>query len=325
MKIDRLLAIVILLLNNQKMSGKELAERFEVSLRTIYRDMETINQAGIPIISYAGKTGGFEIMEHYKLDRQTLSSEEIISIMIALQGVHTMLDDNTMELLIEKVQSLINKDEHTQLKKHSEQIIIDFNPWKISHNVQEKLQQIRAAINNSQQIQFMYTNSQGQDCPRTIEPMAVALKGFVWYVYGYCTQRKDFRIFRLSRLTKLQTKIQTFTRRNVSIQEIEARWGLLQSNIQIKLLFKPTVKARVIDSFHPEEIEIQRDGTILVTTKCHEDEWIYNMILSYGPEVFVLEPDRLSSIIASRAHKILQLYESKYNENEQNPFCHQEE
>ncbi|SHE50210.1 Predicted DNA-binding transcriptional regulator YafY, contains an HTH and WYL domains [Seinonella peptonophila] len=310
MKIDRLLAIIILLLNHQKMTGKELSERFEVSLRTIYRDIEAINQAGIPIISYAGKNGGFEIMEHYKLDRQQLSLKEMISMMTALQGFHTMLGDDTVKLLIEKIQSLIDKDKQTQLKKHSEQINIDFNPWRINDGAQEKLQQLRLAIDNKQQIQFMYTNLQGQDRFRTVEPFAVVLKGFAWYVYGYCTQQKDFRIFRLSRLTNLRTTDQTFTRQAVSIEEIEARWGRLQANTQLKLLFQPTIKARVFDYFLPKEIEVQKDGTLLVTTKYHEDNWVYNMILSFGAEVLVLEPENVRSIIEKRVRKIIQLYES---------------
>ena len=129
MRIDRLLSIIILLLNRDRMSARELADRFEVSIRTIYRDIDAINLSGIPIISFPGTGGGFGIMENYTIDRQVLTLNDIMTILSALKGIHTTFDDRTMENAIEKITSLLPQETSKQLEKEQEQVIFDIMPY----------------------------------------------------------------------------------------------------------------------------------------------------------------------------------------------------
>jgi predicted DNA-binding transcriptional regulator YafY len=213
MKLDRLLAITMLLLNRKRVSAKELAERFEVSLRTVYRDVEAINQSGIPIISYTGSSGGYEIMDRYRLDRQLLSLEELKSIIIALRGFQTTLDELKIGSLLDKVGALLVKSEQGSVAKASRELIIDINPWKSGKEEKEKLEILRQGIRGNRLIAFMYTNGKGEQVKRLCEPMGVVLKGYVWYLYGYCRLRADFRIFRLSRMRQLEITEETFESR----------------------------------------------------------------------------------------------------------------
>ena len=139
LKIDRLLAITMLLLNRRRISAKELSERFEVSLRTIYRDVEAINQAGIPVVSYAGLSGGYEIMDQYRLDRQFLSLEELQSIIVGLKGIRASVGDQEISGLLDKVGAFVAKSEQPAAAQLGNQLILDMNPWGSRHHNKEQL------------------------------------------------------------------------------------------------------------------------------------------------------------------------------------------
>ncbi len=139
LKLDRLLAITMLLLNRRRVSAKELSERFEVSLRTVYRDLETINQAGIPVVSYSGMAGGYEIMDQYRLDRQFLSLEELQAIIIALKGMRSSLEDHDIGSLLNKVGAMMARSELGTAESMSQQLIIDLNPWQERKSEKENL------------------------------------------------------------------------------------------------------------------------------------------------------------------------------------------
>jgi predicted DNA-binding transcriptional regulator YafY len=317
LKIDRLLAILMLLLGRERVSGKELSDRFEVSVRTICRDIETINKAGIPIVSYTGNAGGYGLIDHYKLDRQLLTLEELLTIGTALNGMLSSLDEQKIQLLIEKVQALIVRAEWDQMHEHKQQMIVDFNPWRHGRSEQDKVEHLRHAIKDSQMVVFDYLNMLGEHNVRKIEPMTIALKGFTWYVYGYCTTREDYRIFRLSRMNNLQITSQNFIRRDKAIEDLEALWNERGPVTYLVLHFQPQVKARVQDLFKPEYITHFPDGSLQVRGEFLEDRWLYDTILSYGPDVFVLEPKHIRAVITERAYRTAQLYKkpSKDNKN----------
>ena len=308
MRIDRMLAITVMLLNRKRISARELAEKFEISIRTVYRDIDAINMAGIPIVSYAGNNGGFGIIDTYKIDRQLLSLNDMLSMLSALKGVNTTLENNELDSAIEKIHSLVPKDKKEQLNLHLEQFIIDLFPWGYSKKKKEQLQIVHKAISAEKLINFDYHNQKGEHVNRTVEPMTILLKGFAWYLFGYCTVRNDFRIFRLTRLKNITTLNKNFTRRKKSYNDMNPSDNIQPTNLmKLVLKFSSKIRFRVEDFYEEENIEYLESGEMLVTVKFPEDEWVYSTILSYGEHVEVLEPLHVRKIIQQKAKKILQL------------------
>ncbi|WP_163877473.1 helix-turn-helix transcriptional regulator [Paenibacillus favisporus] len=309
MKIDRLLAIVTLLLGRDRISGKELAERFEVSVRTICRDIDAINKAGIPIVSYTGNAGGYGLIDHYKLDRQLLTFEELFMIETALNGMLSSMDDQKIQLLMDKVQALIVRAERDQMQEHKQKMIVDFNPWGHGRSEQDIIEQLRGAIKDNLMVEFDYPNSIGEYHTRKIEPMTIALKGYHWYVYGYCTTRNNYRIFRLSRINNLRIALESFVRRDKTIEDFEDLWNDRGPVTHLELHFQPKVRTRVQDYFKAESITPLPDGSLQVKGEFLEDSWLYDTILSFGPNVLVLEPEHIRAEIADRVRRTAQLYD----------------
>lgn len=312
MKLYRLLAIVTLLLNRGRISANEMAEYFEVSKRTIYRDIETINQAGIPIVSYQGTNGGFGIMDNYKIDKNLLTPNDMLSIVTALRGISKTIDDRMFNDALEKIKGLIPENIKEKLQKN-EEIIIDFTPWGGNKREREKANLIRNAITDNRVICFQYTNTQRQSLERSIEPMSIVLKGYSWYLYGYCRNRKDYRFFKLSRLTNLYITEEKFSKRELSYNEFICRNSSSdpRKNVQLFLRFHPNVRVVVEDYFGVEMIEYDQDGFLNVEVNYPEDEWVYGFLLSFGPNLEVIEPPHIREIISNRAKKIAEIYQKK--------------
>lgn len=312
LKLDRLLAITMLLLNRKRVGAQELSERFEVSLRTIYRDLEALNQAGIPIVSFAGAAGGYEIMDQYRLDRQFLSLEELQSIIIALKGVGSSFGDQDISSLLDKVGALVARSEQRELSDMSQQLMIDLNPWHGGRAEKEKLGILRSAARDCKVIRFAYTTSQGDSSERMCEPIGVVLKGYVWYLYGYCKLREDYRIFRLTRIEHLTVLDENFIRRPKTLEQLDFQWARQDNHpnlIRLVLRFHPRAKARLQDYFTFGQIETQPDGMILVTAAQPDEPWLYGMLLSYGADVFIVEPDSVAQTVREMAQKIIDQYQ----------------
>jgi predicted DNA-binding transcriptional regulator YafY len=314
-KVHRLLAITMQLLNRKRMSGQELAEQFEVSLRTIYRDLETINSAGIPIVSYSGANGGYEIMDQYHIDRQIVTLDDLDSIMTALKGVQASLDDRNIDHLMAKVGALIDKSEHTRLEEAGETLLFNTVSWRGRGTPLDKglLAELRQAAKKRNVINFGYPNAEGTIEERIAEPVGLAWKGFAWYLYAYCRLRDDYRTFRLSRIKELRVERETFTRRNTSLEELDAKWGnpsqRTDSVMGMVLRFHPRMRVRVEEYFQPEEITVAEDGYFIVRSKHSVDGWLMGTLLSYGADVKVLEPKHLADSIRERALEVARQYE----------------
>lgn len=310
MKIDRLLAITMLLLNRRRISAKELSERFEVSLRTIYRDVEAINQAGIPVVSYSGLSGGYEIMDQYRLDRQFLSLEELQSIITGLKGIHASVPDQEISNLLDKVGALVAKSEQPAAAHLGNQLILDMNPWGNGHQNTAQLTALRTAVKETRLITFSYLSSQSESSVRTVEPMGIVVKGFGWYLYGYCLLRADFRVFRLSRMHNVDVLSQTFERKQETLDRLDYRLGRRDSSTLITLVLhaQPNVRAQAEDYFRPEDITLQPDGTLMIRATQPDEPWLHGMLLSYGPSLRILEPAHIAATIREKAEKIVALY-----------------
>ncbi|WP_456289451.1 YafY family transcriptional regulator [Paenibacillus sp. AK002] len=314
MKIDRLLAITVLLLNRGRLSAKELADRFEVSSKTIYRDMDTLCQAGIPIVAHQGITGGFEIMEHYMIDKYWLSAEEMSTLVTAVKGLSSALEDPQMGVLLEKVKALLRRVEQGLGDEYrKEPVVMDFQPWGQRQGLKSAVGLLKQAIHDKRRVQMEYIDHQGHAERRTIEPASLILKGNIWYVQAFCLERHDHRIFRLSRMQHIEILDQTSETRMIpSMERLEwdSSWsGALER--ETVLLFEAAARQRVADMFPPEQLIVNPDGSLRVQALYKLDEWFYGMILSFGNQVLVEQPGEAAEEVKRRARLIMQRYDNQ--------------
>lgn len=298
MQENRLFKIVYYLLERGKSTAPELAERFEVSIRTIYRDLDAISAAGIPIYAIQGKGGGISLLQNYVLDKSILSDQEKEKILMALQGLIAIEDKKTDELL-SKLGGLFQS-------KISNWIEVDFSDWVSNTHKQDTFSLIKEAIFNRRIITFSYFGSSGKRSNRTVEPIKLIFKSKDWYLCGYCLLRNDFRYFKLTRIKDIEVLSDTFTHEASSIPQIKA----VISNdrtISVKLKFAPQAAFRVYDEF-PDSITEDSDGNLYVTIDLPDNEVMYSYLFSFGNSVEVIEPKSVRDNIRKTLHLMLNKY-----------------
>lgn len=308
MRIDRMLAITVTLLNRDIISARELADRFEVSIRTIYRDVDAISMAGIPITSYAGKQGGFKIIDSFKLDRQLLTMKDMLAMLSALKGINATLENEELDSAIDKITCLIPDDKTSLLEDHLQHISIEILPWGNQKKQQKFLKQIFNSVTENNIIEFQYENSKGEIRERKVEPMTLIFKGYAWYLFAFCLYRKDYRLFRLSRMKDVIISEEKFVRKAKTHKEYFNESHKTEELTNIVLKCSSKIKQKIIEFFGEENVEIQENDDLIVNFSAPEDEWIYSIILSFGEYVEVLEPKRIKDVIKEKAEKIISFY-----------------
>lgn len=302
MKVERLLAIVIKMLNNKRVTAKELAEYFEVSVRTIQRDIEAISIAGIPIVSYKGQNGGYGIMEDYLISKSYFSDTEQELLLTALNGVYKAYEDRAFKDIMDK---LLLLKTNSQIDTRSN-LIMDFSPWGNSERRKSQVDMLRKAIDDKKVIDFDYMDINGFKTQRKVEPRALILKVNTWYLQGYCTLRKDFRLFKLSRIRELKILTESFYERE--LPELNLIYEDNRKKVTLVLKFNHRALNRLDDYFEIEELVFKEDGYIYATVEYPEDEWVYSMILSFGEAVEVMEPQHIRELIKIRSQSIFNKY-----------------
>lgn len=312
MKLERLLAIIMLLLNRDQINAKELAEYFEVSQRTIYRDIDTINRAGIPIVSYMGAEGGFGILENYKITKNFLDDYEINSLLSALKNLNNTINDKKISHTIEKLDNLKPDKNIFSSNSKSIPINIDYNNWNSKNKDKDKLKNLNNAINEKRIISFEYVNKKGECTNRIVEPLSLLLKDFSWYLQGYCHGKEDYRLFKVKRMRMVKVTEDYFTRNAPPLEALDylEEWYKDSTVINVILKFKAKMRARVFDSFNEDEIQLLEDGTIEVHFTYPEDNGLFELILGFGSQVEVIEPLELRAQILQRAVEICNLYKN---------------
>lgn len=299
-----------MLLNRDKISAVELSQKFEVSVRTIYRDIDAINMAGIPIASRQGNNGGFYILENYKINHQFLTLEDMISIVEALKNINGVLNNKNVEIAMEKMKNIIPSNKKSEADLHFKQVFIDTLPWgfKKSENENVKYKVIYKALKENKCISFNYRNSRGEYILREAEPVTLVFKGFSWYIFSFCLLKGDYRIFKLTRMDGLEILNREVSKERISYEEYISSESTEKSPVKLLLKFSEKVRYRIQDYFHEEEMTFLEDGSVIVNTEVIEDDWVYSMILSYGEYVEVLAPKHIRKVIREKCRKIIDMY-----------------
>ena len=311
MKLDRLVSILVLLLRKEKVQAKELAEIFDVSVRTILRDVEAINLAGIPIMTYQGANGGIGIAEGYRLDRSVLTEDDMSTIISTLSGIAGTIPNSKHGVLMEKLKNIMPASQLENLDSKVKQLVIDLSPWGSNELLKESVTSIRKAIENHKEIEFTYIDSEGKRTIRRVEPYSLVLKGQKWYLYAWCHIREDFRLFKLSRIRELLVLDICYEPRKVSIGQLtwEDQWKTPESMISLELVFEKEMEI-IVTEWLGEDLEKLEDGRLLAKAVLPENNWLYGFILSFGMGVEVINPPHIRKILAEISKGIFEKYSS---------------
>lgn len=297
MQESRLFRIVYYLLENGKATAPELAQKFEVSIRTIYRDIDAISSAGIPIYAAQGKGGGISILSDYTLEKSFFSEQEREQILMALQGIMATTGKTSDELLT-KLSGLFQM-------KYTKWIEVDFSDWVQGKPQQNTFDLIKNAIFQKKVISFCYFNSKGNNSKRNARPICLVFKSKDWYLYAFCLLRNDYRFFKLTRIRQVEMLSDTFTQDFTPIK-IEKQIHI-EKTITVKLKFDRRIAFRVYDEF-TDNITEDTQGNLYVQVNLPDNENLYSYLLSFAEYVEVLEPQCIRKQIKKRLQKMQEKY-----------------
>lgn len=302
MKIDRLIGILSILLQQEKVTAPFLAEKFEVSRRTINRDIEDICKAGIPLVTMQGPNGGISIMEGYRLDRTLLTSSDMQAILAGLRSLDSVSGTNKYQQLMEKLS--VGKSNVLASNNH---VLIDLSSWYKS-TLAPKIELIQAAIGRKDKIEFIYYSPKGEG-RRILEPYLLVFQWASWYVWGYCTERTDYRMFKLNRMLELKCTGEAFEPRQIPEFKIENE-RIFPWNIHVTALFEPAMKWRLIEEYGIDSFKVQDDGKLRFKSGFMDKEGLFGWLLSFGTQVQLIAPEELRVEFIKLSKEIIKRYEN---------------
>lgn len=301
MKNGRLFQILYLLVEKRSVTAGELARRLEVSERTIYRDIDALSAAGIPVYTQQGQGGGIRLMEQFVLERALLSQAEQDEILFALQAILATGGVEEGETLA-RLSALFRREGDSWLE-------VDFADWGSGAQERENFAQVKRAILSRHLLSFTYYSSAGQRTQRRVEPIKLVFKTGCWYLQAFCLARRDWRSFRLVRMDELRVEEERFVPRPAP-SGLEAPLPQDYRAAHIRLRFQPSTAYRVRDYFHPSRVKEEEGGCLLVDCAFPEDSWLLGFLLSFGDQVEVLSPARWRENVRRAAEKILACYQT---------------
>ena len=308
MKYTMLLKILFLLLSRRKVSARYIADRYELSIRTVYRYIDELSLAGIPIYNERGRNGGYSIADNYKIPANFLSEEESEKVISTLSALNKELNSEVLESVITKIAS-ISKVNEGSLALSFGNLIIDGTAWGVSDGYGQTLKVLQKAIEENTLVLITYLNRDGESSERIIEPHVLALKQGLWYAYAYCRKRETFRLFKIGRIQKLKLLSENFIRREtIDMKEVFKKW-YDEPEEDIDLLVDESIKADVEEWLGVDKVTVSPSGKITATAKLPLDDYLTAKILSFGNKIKVISPKQLKDAVISSAKSIENLYE----------------
>lgn len=310
MKVERLISIIMVLLDKERISAQTLADRFEVSLRTIYRDIDAINMAGIPVRSISGVGGGIEIMPNYKIDRKTFSTNDLSAILMGLSNISNMMQSKELSNTLAKVKSFIPANSAKDIELKANQIYIDLSPWMGGRDAQNYLEMIKKALHEKNNLSFDYADRYGNKTTRSVEPYQLVMKNSHCYVHGYCLKRNDFRLFRLFRMSNLQLEDTFFTPRDFEKPQLDFTNEVATMVETIQIRIHQSVMDKVLDFCAYEQFAPDGDEHYIVDFPFIENDYYYTILFSFGNKCECLEPQHIRTEMKRRVNELATMYEN---------------
>lgn len=304
MKIDRLMSITVYLLKHGKTSAAKLAEQFEVNTRTIMRDIDSLCKAGIPIVSICGVNGGYEILDTYVIDKQLVNGQDYRYIVNALKTMASAYENKTIQETIDKIE-LLMKDKKSAIE-------MDMSVVQENANTNEIIRTLEKAIESQKIVEFLYTNNENIMYTVQVEPVGVVYKWYNWYLIAYRVEKADYRMYKLVRMEKLLITGKNTSKEHSLEQAMEQKENN-QKNTKIIIEGKACVKAKCREYLNIEIIEEMENGDFVFCLQVPEKEtfW-YGVLLSFGNNVKVIEPQNIVNKIKKSCREILEVYENEH-------------
>lgn len=301
MQIERLVQMVFYIVRHEHVTAKELADFFQVSTRTVYRDINTLTIAGIPILSAKGTGGGISLMDGYTIDKSLLSKEEQRSVCQGLQILQSAKFPSA-EMALSKISAVFRN------ALEPKWLDVDFTYWGSDETEKIKFSDLQYAILNMRTIGFHYYNSEFRKSERIIEPLRLMFKSHAWYIVGYCRLKEEIRTFRLSRMRHIQVLPEVFERKLPADVPLISECREKSPIPVLKLRFSPEIVHRLYDEFQENQVCLCDDGNYYVTVQYEMNNWTVHYLLSFGKYVEIVEPQAAREIFREKVAEILALY-----------------
>ncbi|PWM71875.1 MAG: DNA-binding transcriptional regulator [Bacillota bacterium] len=302
MKMERLIGVLSILLQREKVTIPELAEQFEVSRRTIQRDMETLCRAGIPICTTQGAGGGVSIMEGYRVDRTVLTAPEMQAILAGLRSLDSVSGTRRYAQLMEKLSAgtggLVPSGAH---------LLIDLASW-YKTSLPPKIERIQEAIEQHHTIHFSYFSPK-EESVRIIEPYYLVFHWSAWYVWGWCQLRKDFRLFKLGRMTEISSG-KPFLPRPAPLPNLDPE-RIFPLKYQVTVLLDPVCRWRLVEEYGADSFTIEPDGRLRFTGGFPDKDSVLSWILTFRDAAELMEPAELREQLGSLGQRLAQRYKGR--------------
>ena len=309
MKINRIITIIMILLQKDRISAKVLSEKLDVSLRTIYRDIQVIERAGIPIITYAGSQGGISILKDYKISKGLFTKDDVTVLLKGLNLLSSpILSDNEKFHTHEKIKSFLSQEELNKLGNDLNQLTVDLSPWFLKQNINNKIAIIKGALSQQLLLSFDYVKIKHDTISRLIEPYQLLFKEKEWYLQAFCLNRNDFRLFKLSKMSNVRKTNINFTKRSIPDMVSLFKREMKTKVFKIKLLIDSSILERILDYCDEKDINPFDDNKYLVDFDFIEDDYSYGILMSFGHKCLCLEPEHVRQELIQRTEKLRQLY-----------------
>ena len=296
MQIDRMFEILYLLLDRDTVKAEELADHFEVCTRTIYRDVDALARAGVPIYTERGRQGGIRLMPGFVLNKSLFTEAERQDILAAVQGMGTMRQEG--DGARQKLAALFGGERTDWLQ-------VDFSPWNADKRASQRFELLRSAILARQVVSFSYSGARGGTMRRTVEPVRLLFRGQDWYLLAWCRLREDFRFFKLNRMQDLTLDGATFPPRKPP--EDRPLDPPADRMVAITARIGGEMSYRIMDELPPEQFQEGPDG-FLLHLRLPDNEWLYQYLLTFGPSLTVLGPPHVREEMVRRLSAALENY-----------------
>ncbi|MCX8581234.1 YafY family transcriptional regulator [Gilliamella sp. B3482] len=314
MKINRIITTIMVLLQREKITGKELAEKLNVSLRTIYRDIQVIEGAGIPIITYQGSAGGISILKNYKINKGLFTKEDVIVLLKGLNLLSSpVLKESENLRTLEKIKSFLSEQELDEVTNNLNQLIVDLSPWFSKQNIDNKISIIRLALKEQMLLSFDYLSVRNKQASRLIEPYKLIFKEKEWYLQAFCRTKNDFRVFKLSKMSNICKTNTKFIKQTPPEVFSLFQTDMKKKIFKIKLLIDESLLERILDFCDEKDIKKLNGQQYLVDFNFIDDDYSYGILLSLGHKCICLEPEYIRQKLVERAEKLVKSYKETVN------------
>lgn len=305
MKIDRLIAMIMILLENEVISAGALAQKLEVSSRTIYRDIDTLTMAGLPIFTTQGATGGVGLMKSYKIDKKLFTPKDIQTLLTSLRSYKQLYNHKEIVHVLEKLSNI--GQEGVKSEKGSS-FTVDLSLNQGNRSLRSLLSSVEIAINEERYIKFDYINKDGNVTSRKIEPYQVVFKESSWYLQAFCTLKEDYRIFKLARMGNLYVLPETFVPRDFSPLAMDGSGWMSDERVPVKIRIALSLKDKVIERYGEENIISVEGDSCLAIFPIVNNEYGYDILLRFGDKCEIIEPSDVREAFQNYVRKILAIY-----------------